>query len=135
MSAGFCWTAIGARLACQQTAADIMSVHVPSMLLTLQGCTQEVAWQPACGDCVYQACAQKSCHRDNATPAHCLTPQEAVQEPPWLLGAALLGQPGLLCIQQLLVKGLFRPETDLITVEVRSTCQAAGNDAATCLCC
>ncbi len=46
----------------------------------------------------------------------------AEEEPPgaWPLGARLLGDPGLLAVQQLLVRGLFKPETELLTVEVRA---------------
>ena len=51
------------------------------------------------------------------------------QAPAWLLGAAIAGQPGLLCIQQLLVKGLFRSETELVTVEVRPSAQHALRNA------
>ncbi|KAK9839278.1 hypothetical protein WJX81_005497 [Elliptochloris bilobata] len=36
----------------------------------------------------------------------------------WPLGAELLGAPSLLAVQQLLVRGLFKPETELLTVEV-----------------
>lgn len=37
----------------------------------------------------------------------------------WPLGAQLLGAPGLLAAQQLLIRGLFKRETELLTVEVR----------------
>lgn len=43
------------------------------------------------------------------------------EEPPsWELGARLLGLDQLLALQQLLIKGLFRPETELATVLVLS---------------
>ena len=36
----------------------------------------------------------------------------------WLLGAALLQRPHLVALQQLLIKGLFNQDTQLITVQV-----------------
>lgn len=36
----------------------------------------------------------------------------------WPLGTQLFGREQLLCIQQFLVKGLFKPETELCTIEV-----------------
>ncbi|KAK9829934.1 hypothetical protein WJX72_008722 [[Myrmecia] bisecta] len=46
--------------------------------------------------------------------------ERAVQggEDRWWLAANLLGRPDLICVQQLLVKGLFRPETELATIQV-----------------
>ena len=42
--------------------------------------------------------------------------QEAGEE--WLLGAALLQRPHLVVIQQLLIKGLFNQDSQLVTVQV-----------------
>jgi hypothetical protein len=39
--------------------------------------------------------------------------------PRWEVGAALLPRGDLLAVQQLLIKGLFRPETELTAVKVR----------------
>ena len=36
----------------------------------------------------------------------------------WLMGAALLQRPHLVALQQLLIKGLFNQDTQLITVQV-----------------
>jgi len=36
----------------------------------------------------------------------------------WLLGAALLQRPHLVALHQLLIKGLFNQDTQLITVQV-----------------
>ncbi len=38
----------------------------------------------------------------------------------WLLGAALLQRPHLLALHQLLIKGLFNQDTQLITVQVNA---------------
>ena len=50
--------------------------------------------------------------------------KRAGQEPsivdnPWELGMGLLPDQGLLAVQQLLIKGLYRPETEVITIEVK----------------
>ena len=36
----------------------------------------------------------------------------------WLLGAALLQRPHLVVVQQLLIKGLFNQDSQLVTVQV-----------------
>ena len=36
----------------------------------------------------------------------------------WLLGAALLQRPHLVAVQQLLIKGLFNQDSQLVTVQV-----------------
>ena len=40
------------------------------------------------------------------------------REESWLLGTALLQKPQLVALQQLLIKGLFNQDTQLITVQV-----------------
>lgn len=47
------------------------------------------------------------------------SPLQRVQEQAegWLLGTALLQRPQLLALQQLLIKGLFNQDTQLITVQ------------------
>ena len=48
------------------------------------------------------------------------SPLQRVQElgQGWMLGAALLQRSHLLTIQQLLIKGLFNQDTQLVTVQV-----------------
>ena len=36
----------------------------------------------------------------------------------WALGAGILERRSLLAVQQLVIKGLFRPETELVVIEV-----------------
>lgn len=40
----------------------------------------------------------------------------------WLLGGALLQRPHLVVIQQLLIKGLFNQDSQLVTVQVPHRC-------------
>lgn len=43
--------------------------------------------------------------------------QKAAADSPWELGAGLLPGQNLLAVQQLIIKGLYRPETEIITIE------------------
>lgn len=55
--------------------------------------------------------------QDSATQAEPASPLQAAQGS-WLLGTALLQKPQLVALQQLIIKGLFNQDTQLITVQV-----------------
>lgn len=51
----------------------------------------------------------------------------------WLLGAALLQRPQLVALQQLLIKGLFNPDTQLVTVKASPSCSVHASYGKTCV--
>lgn len=81
--------------------------------------TQPCCW---CLHDITNACLSAHIHRHTcgvlqpASPLHGMR----VTGEGWLLGAALLQRPHLLALHQLLIKGLFNQDTQLITVQVNA---------------